>query len=95
MKLSNLYAISAGLALGVTAASPQKQVLITYPTDTPESALIQAKNSIESGGGQILHEFELLKGFIVKASEHAIESIHALSEEYKPLIEEDQTVTTQ
>ena len=47
MKLINLYAISAGLALGITAATPQKQVLITYPADTPESALIQAKNSIE------------------------------------------------
>lgn len=35
------------------------------------------------------------RGFIVKASAQALESVHALSEDYKPTIEDDQTVTTQ
>ena len=48
MRVSNLYAVLAGLALAVGAVTPQKQVLITYPADTPESTLSQARTSIES-----------------------------------------------
>lgn len=47
MRVINLYAFSVGFALAVGAVTPQKQVLITYPADTPESALSQARTSIE------------------------------------------------
>lgn len=35
------------------------------------------------------------RGFIAKASTEAIDSIHSLSQDYMPTIEDDQTVTTQ
>ena len=36
------------LAVGIAALSPQRQVLITYPTDAPESLLSEAKDAIEA-----------------------------------------------
>ena len=47
MKLSVLSVLLATLALGVNGIASQKQVLITYPSDTPEVILSAAKSSIE------------------------------------------------
>ena len=47
MKLFLLSVLLAGLAFAVNGLAPQKQVLITFPNDTPESALSNAKSSIE------------------------------------------------
>ena len=47
MKLSTLPILFTVLSLGVNALAPQKQVLITFPNDTPDSALNEAKGSIE------------------------------------------------
>lgn len=54
MKLTTLSVLFAGIALGVNGLAPQKQVLITYPNDTPDSALSQAKSSIEEAVSSIL-----------------------------------------
>ena len=43
MKLSNLFLPVLGL---VAAASAQRQVLVTYPNDTPPSIIDQAKEAI-------------------------------------------------
>jgi len=56
MKLSLLSVLFAALALGANTLAPQKQVLITFPNDTPDSALSQAKTSIEEGVSLILVE---------------------------------------
>ncbi|CAF9924183.1 hypothetical protein IMSHALPRED_006137 [Imshaugia aleurites] len=48
-----------------------------------------------AAGGQVLHEYELIKGFIVKASAQALDTIHTLSQTYAPTVEEDKTVTIQ
>ena len=48
MKLSVWPALLVASALGVGALSPERQVLITYPSDTPDSTLNEAKNSIEA-----------------------------------------------
>jgi len=45
--------------------------------------------------GSILHEYKLIKGFVVKASVEAIEGFHALSADHPATIEEDTTVTIQ
>lgn len=41
------------------------------------------------------HEFSLIKGFVAKLSEKAIDSVQALGSSHGVLIEEDQTVHTQ
>ncbi|KAK0508275.1 hypothetical protein JMJ35_009359 [Cladonia borealis] len=95
MNLNWLLAFLGALAIGVNGLAPQRQVLITYPNDTPQATLNEYRNAIVAAGGEILHEFNLIKGFIAKASTEAIDTIHSLSHDYPPTIEDDQTVTTQ
>jgi hypothetical protein len=62
MKFS--FALSA-LALSA-ATLPMiiaKNYIITFKEDTPASAIEEAKASIISGGGSIIQEYDLLKGF--------------------------------
>ncbi|KAF6219762.1 hypothetical protein HO133_003587 [Letharia lupina] len=92
MKIQVLLAL---LALGVNGLAPQQQYLITYPKDAPQSDIDDYKHTIMAAGGQILHEYELIKGFVVKASAPALDTIHTLSQKYAPTIEEDKTVTIQ
>jgi hypothetical protein len=47
------------LVLGVTM--PQKAVIISYPDNTPDSVLNQAKDAIKAAGGIITHEYKLIK----------------------------------
>ncbi|TKA45150.1 hypothetical protein B0A54_04246 [Friedmanniomyces endolithicus] len=81
-----LLALFAALCL---AATPQKQVIISYPEDTPQYILDQAKAEIIKA-----HEFSLIKGFVAKLSTKAIETVQALGSSNGVLIEEDQTVHT-
>ncbi|CAD6572048.1 MAG: hypothetical protein ASARMPREDX12_000348 [Alectoria sarmentosa] len=95
MKLQALSVVLSIMALGVNGLAPQQQYLITYPKDAPQSDLDDYKHAITTAGGQILHEYELIKGFVVKASAQALDTIHTLSPKYAPTVEEDQTVTIQ
>lgn len=49
------------MALGVNGLAPQQQYLVTYPKDAPQSDLDDYKHAIKAAGGQILHEYELIK----------------------------------
>lgn len=95
MRVQGLLALLGILALGVNGLAPQQQYLITYPKDAPQSDLDDYKHAITAAGGQVLHEYELIKGFIVKASTQALDTIHTLSQKHAPTIEEDKIVTTQ
>ncbi|MCJ1374914.1 hypothetical protein MMC20_006147 [Loxospora ochrophaea] len=75
------------------SVSPQKQVVITYPKTTPQSVLDTAKAAITAAGGVITHEFQLLRGFAAKASVETLDTLHTISKQYSPTIEEDQVVT--
>lgn len=48
-------------ALTAVALAPQKAVIVTYPEDTPDSVLDQAKDAIRKAGGMITHEYKLIK----------------------------------
>ncbi|KAM7220535.1 hypothetical protein V8F06_004124 [Rhypophila decipiens] len=88
--------IVAALSLfmaGVMAVDIQKSVLITYPPETPDSVLAQAKKAIEEGGGTITHEYKLIKGFAAKLGEKVLDQVSALGKEYNALVEEDQVVS--
>jgi hypothetical protein len=61
MNLIILLSFLGLLVFGVTAQESQRQVLITYPNDAPQSDLNEYKNAIEAAGGVVLHEFELIK----------------------------------
>lgn len=46
-------------ALGVTM--PKKAVIVSYPDDTPDNIVDQAKDAIKAAGGLITHEYSLIK----------------------------------
>ena len=48
MKFTILSLLLAASALGANSLSPERQVLITYPSDTPDSTMSEAKSTIES-----------------------------------------------
>ena len=61
MKFQAVLLLLGVLAIGVNGLAPQQQYLITYPKDAPQSDLDDYKHAIAAAGGQILHEYELIK----------------------------------
>lgn len=61
MKLQIIFTLLGTLVLAVHGLAPQQQYLITYPKDAPQSDLDDYKHAITAAGGQILHEYELIK----------------------------------
>lgn len=51
--------VFVAVALAVTPA--QKSVIISYPDNTPNSVLEQAKAAIKEAGGIITHEYQIIK----------------------------------
>lgn len=39
------------------ATSPQRSVIVSYPDDTPDSVLDEAKSAVKQAGGMIIHEY--------------------------------------
>ncbi|KAL9098684.1 MAG: hypothetical protein Q9163_005698 [Psora crenata] len=93
MQLTKIFGLS--LWVSAIAGFGEKQVLITYPDDTPRSDLDNYKNAIQAAGGEILHEYVIIKGFVVKASNQVLETIRTFEQKHIPMIEEDKTMTTQ
>ena len=61
MKLSILASLAALLAVGAAVTQPQKQVIVSYPDDTPDSVIETAMNEIKAAGGYITHEYKIFK----------------------------------
>ena len=61
MKSHVFLLLSSILAVCVNGLAPQQQYLITYPKEAPQSDLDDYKNAINAAGGEILHEYELIK----------------------------------
>jgi len=47
--------------LATQTAQPKKAVLVSYPADTPDTVLWQAKQKIVEMGGFITHEYRIIK----------------------------------
>ena len=60
MKIS-IFSILAMTTAALAVASPQKAVIVSYPNDTPDSVVDQAKDAIKAAGGTITHEYQLIK----------------------------------
>jgi Mrp family chromosome partitioning ATPase len=60
MKLA-IISVLALAAVVLGAQMPQKAVIVSYPNDTPDSVLNQAKDAIKAAGGMITHEYKLIK----------------------------------
>jgi hypothetical protein len=60
MKL-HILSLFALIALALGARMPQKQVIVSYPDNTPDSVLDKAKDAIKEAGGIITHEYKIIK----------------------------------
>lgn len=61
MKFLSGLAVLGLFIVGGNGLESQRQVLITYPNDAPQSDLNEYKDAIQAAGGVVLHEFELIK----------------------------------
>ncbi|KAF1353354.1 hypothetical protein BDV97DRAFT_346367 [Delphinella strobiligena] len=76
------------------ASAPLKQVIVSYPNDTPDSVLEKAKAAIKEAGGVITHEYNIIKAFAANAPAKVLDTIKAMSgDQYAAEIEEDQVIT--
>jgi hypothetical protein len=60
MKLTILSILTV-ITVVLAAAQPQKAVIVSYPNDTPDRIIDQAKDAIIAAGGIITHEYKLIK----------------------------------
>ena len=63
MRFFLLSLLVALLAICVSAAVQQKPVMVTFPSDTPQSVIDNAMDAIKSAGGMVTHEFSALPPF--------------------------------
>ncbi|PSS22885.1 hypothetical protein M430DRAFT_116508 [Amorphotheca resinae ATCC 22711] len=92
MKIA-LFSILVLVAVVLGSQVPQKAVIVTYPDNTPNSVLDQAKDAIKAAGGIITHEYKLIKGFAAEAPAKVLETVQAWGSDYHAVIEEDQMVS--
>ncbi|KAK4133270.1 hypothetical protein BT67DRAFT_450555 [Trichocladium antarcticum] len=92
MRLFSFLIATFTLLSGVIAVDIQKSVLVTYPPETPNSVVNQAKKAIVDAGGMITHEYTLIKGFAAKVGEKVLDSVSAWGQDYNVLVEENEEV---
>jgi hypothetical protein len=61
MKLTAFLVTALTVASGVFAVDVQKSVIVSYPAETPDSIVDQAKAAIKASGGVVTHEYQLIK----------------------------------
>jgi len=61
MRVFAFLIAALSLFAGIIAVDIQKSVIISYPAETPDSVVEQAKKAIIDGGGMITHEYNLIK----------------------------------
>ncbi|TLD28180.1 hypothetical protein PspLS_03186 [Pyricularia sp. CBS 133598] len=86
--IAALTLVSTGLAVEV-----KKQVIITYPSETPDSVVQKAKDTITESGGVITHSYDIIKGFAATVGEKILETVSTLDNQYKATVEEDQVLS--
>ncbi|KAH6642424.1 hypothetical protein C7974DRAFT_420714 [Boeremia exigua] len=95
MRFATLAGLTALFAATTMAGAPQRSVIISFPNDTPDHIVEEAKESIRKAKGVITHEYNIIKGFAAHAPASALEFVTTMGEQYKVEIEEDGIVTTQ
>ncbi|OAL55337.1 hypothetical protein IQ07DRAFT_163406 [Pyrenochaeta sp. DS3sAY3a] len=95
MRFTLVSFLIAFLATFAMAVAPQRSVIISWPNETPDHIVEEAKEAIRQAKGVITHEYNIIKGFAANAPASALEFVTTLSDVYKCEIEEDGIVTTQ
>ncbi|KAJ4378668.1 hypothetical protein N0V86_005539 [Didymella sp. IMI 355093] len=95
MRFATLSVLTALFAATTMAVAPQRSVIISFPNETPDHIVEEAKEGIRKAKGVITHEYNIIKGFAAQAPASALEFVTTMGEQYKVEIEEDGIVTTQ
>jgi len=90
---TTVFALLALLTVVISAALPQKAVIVSYPDETPNHVVDKAMGAIVAAGGKITHEYKLIKGFAAKAPAGILDTIQIWGNDFHAVIEEDQIVT--
>lgn len=61
MRLFAILVTTLTFLSGAFAADILKSILVTYPPETPNSVVEQAKKAVVDAGGIITHEYTLIK----------------------------------
>ncbi|KAK7746633.1 hypothetical protein SLS53_001818 [Cytospora paraplurivora] len=85
--LPTLAAIS-----GVFAVEAQKSFLVSFPKDTANSVVDDAKQKIKDAHGYITHEYSIIKGFAASAGVKVYEDLQLWAQSTGATVEEDQEV---
>lgn len=56
-----LFSLLTLITVAMAATMPQKAVIVSYPDETPDNIVDQAKEAIKAAGGMITHEYKLIK----------------------------------
>ncbi|KAI9716867.1 MAG: hypothetical protein M1828_007528 [Chrysothrix sp. TS-e1954] len=93
--LTLLLTLILALSLTVAAKAPAQQaIMVTFPAETSDGVVADARGALEKAGGVVTHEFQLIKGFAAKASKKAMGMLKAFEED-GAVVEGDEMVTTQ
>ncbi|KAI9669899.1 MAG: hypothetical protein M1831_006934 [Alyxoria varia] len=95
MKLNLFFGLIGLLIVAVMARVNDKSIIVTYPEETPDSVIEQAKADIKMDHGEITHEYKLIKGFAAKVSEDTLQQVHATGQKHKAHVEKDQQLHAQ
>ncbi|KAI5367718.1 Putative peptidase S8 propeptide/proteinase inhibitor I9 superfamily [Septoria linicola] len=79
--------------LALAAEQPQKQIIVSYPKDTPAAVLEEAKKAVLEAGGFITHEYHLIMGFAASAPAKILDTIQAAGSDHHVIIEQDREVS--
>jgi len=60
MRFFVLTLLIALLAVFASASLPQKAVIVSFPNETPDYIVIEAKEGLKAAGGEITHEYRTL-----------------------------------
>ncbi|KAM3512771.1 hypothetical protein MY11210_003556 [Beauveria gryllotalpidicola] len=88
--------IVAALALlsGALAVDRQVSVVVSFDDPkTPDSVVAAARQKIMDEGGQITHDYQIIKGFSAIAPENSLEMVRTLGSDHSIRVEEDQVLT--
>ncbi|KAM3519200.1 hypothetical protein NHJ13051_007659 [Beauveria bassiana] len=88
--------IAAALALlpGALAVDRKVSVIVSFDDpDTPDSVVTAARQKIIDGGGQITHDYQIIKGFSAIAPEKSLEMVQTFGSDHSIRVEEDQVLT--
>ncbi|KAJ4153325.1 hypothetical protein LMH87_009816 [Akanthomyces muscarius] len=94
MKLFSQIVAALVLLPGALAVDRKVSVIISFDDpNTPDDIVAAARQKIIDGGGQITHDYQIIKGFSAIAPEKSLEVVQTFGSDHSIRVEEDQVVT--